>query len=188
MELDNETKKTLLNLARSAILSKSKKANLTEEQIVSLPKIAKEKRGGFVTIHKDGNLRGCIGYILPIYPLYQVVIENGYNAAYLDYRFNELTKDEFDKIDIEISVLTIPEKLVYTDYNDLFNKIRPNIDGVIITKDGSSATFLPQVWEQLPDKKDFFSNLCLKANLNINEWENNTLQVETYQAIVFGEK
>jgi len=84
--------------------------------------------------------------------------------------------------------LTVPEKITYNDYNDLFNKIKPNIDGVIIKKGGNSATFLPQVWEQLPDKEDFFNNLCLKANLNMDEWKNNRLQVETYQAIVFGEK
>ncbi len=186
-EIDNEVKKRALILARDAIISKSKKVTLTKDEIDALPPILKENRGGFVSLHIDRKLRGCIGYILPMYPLYQVIIENAYNAAYLDYRFNELTKDEIKKIDIEISVLTIPEEVDYSDYNDLLNKIRPNIDGVIIKEGAKSSTFLPQVWEQLPDKEDFFNNLCLKANLPIDEWKSGNIRVETYQALVFGE-
>jgi len=185
--ISNESKKELLHLARETIKLKSKRIWLSKEQIENLSEEIKSNGGGFVTLHKYGELRGCIGYILPEYPIYQTIIENAYNAAYSDYRFPPVNKEELSDLIIEISILTPPVKIVYKDYSDLYNLIIPNKDGVIIKKGFNSATFLPQVWEQLPDFEDFFSSLCRKALLNAQEWKKNSLTIETYKAIVFSE-
>ena len=84
---------------------------------------------------------------------------NAISAAFRDPRFRPLSKQEWEKVEIEISILTDPRPLDYSDKDDLLEKIRPGIDGVIIKKDYHQSTFLPQVWEQLPDKKNFFNSL-----------------------------
>lgn len=179
--------KLLLTLARNSIIIKDKSKVLHDNEIQNLNPALKENRGAFVTLHKNENLRGCIGYILPMFPLYQTIIENAYNAAYKDPRFPPVSKDEIKDLKIEISILTLPEQLQYIDGCDLLKKLKPNEDGVIIKKGFYSATFLPQVWEQLPQKEDFLSHLCMKAGLDRNEWKSNSLEVEIYKAIVFGE-
>jgi AmmeMemoRadiSam system protein A len=186
--LDKDEKKTLLSLARKTICKKEKKIWLSNLEIDLLSDNLKEKRGGFVTLYINNNLRGCIGYILPIFPLYETVIENAYNAAYSDPRFPPISENEIEKIHIEISILSIPEKLNYNNASELLNKLNPLNDGVIIKRGYHSATFLPQVWEQIPDKKEFLQHLCMKAGLSLNEWENGTLEVEIYHAEVFEEE
>ena len=94
---------------------------------------------------------------------------------------------EWERIKIEVSILTDPKPLDYSDADDLLNKLRPGIDGVIIKKGFSQATFLPQVWEQLPDKKEFLTHLCLKAGLDGSEWKRAELEVSTYQVQAFEE-
>ena len=185
-EINDYTREFLLKLARDTVNKKSKNNIINKSDIKD--DILKEKRGCFVTLHKNNNLRGCIGYILPLYPLYQAVIDNAFNAAFSDPRFNPVTKDEIKDIHFEISVLTVPHKLDYSDKDDLLKKLNPLSDGVIIKSGFRSSTFLPQVWEQLPQKEDFLSHLCMKAGLNLNEWENGKLEVEIYHAEVFEEK
>jgi AmmeMemoRadiSam system protein A len=187
-QISTANRKYLLDLARNTIISRSKKVLLTEKEISNLPDELKENRGCFVTLTINKQLRGCIGYILPISPLYQTVIENAYNAAYGDPRFSPVKKDEIEKLNIEISVLTIPEKVKYCDKNDLLCKINSLEDGIIIKKGFSGATFLPQVWEQLPNKEEFLNQLCLKAGLCFNEWENGSLDVEKYNVEAFEEE
>ncbi|OHD11299.1 MAG: hypothetical protein A2086_12965 [Spirochaetes bacterium GWD1_27_9] len=177
----------LLQLARKTIEKKEKKIWLSDEDINKLNPILKEKRGGFVTLHKDKRLRGCIGYILPMFPLYQTVIENAYNAAYGDPRFPQVKSDEIKNLNIEISILSVPEELVYKGAEDLLEKLKPNEDGVIIKKGFYSATFLPQVWEELANKEEFLEHLCLKAGLSPNEWKKGNLEVEIYHAEAFRE-
>ncbi|HNZ25929.1 MAG TPA: AmmeMemoRadiSam system protein A [Spirochaetota bacterium] len=186
--ISNESKKYLLHLARETIKTKSRKIWLSKKEIEDLSKDLKSNGGGFVTLHKNGKLRGCIGYIAPEFPIYQTVIENAYNAAYSDYRFNPLSPEEINDVCIEISILTPPKKVEYENYKELYNLIVPYKDGVIIKKGMNSATFLPQVWEQLPNFDDFFSNLCMKAMIDPQEWKKNNLSIETYTAIVFSEK
>ena len=89
---------------------------------------------------------------------------------------------------LEISVLTLPQELMYTDAKDLLNKLRPGVDGVIIKKGYREATFLPQVWDQLPDKKEFLTHLCLKAGLSPQSWKTEKLVVSTYQVQAFEEE
>lgn len=148
----------------------------------------KEKRGTFVTLTIDGQLRGCIGHIVPQESLLEGVRVNAVNAAFQDPRFPSLSKEELGKIKVEVSILTDPRPLEYRDALDLLDKLRPGVDGVIIKKGYHQATFLPQVWEQLPDKKEFLTHLCLKAGLNGDEWERGDLEVLTYQVQAFEEE
>jgi len=146
-----------------------------------------EKRGTFVTLTINGSLRGCIGHIIPQETLLEGIKENAVNAAFKDPRFNPLSKKDWGNVKIEISILTDPKPLEYSDADDLLKKIRTNVDGVIIKKGYYQATFLPQVWEQLPDKKEFFTHLCLKAGMDGNEWKKGKLEVYTYQVQAFEE-
>jgi len=163
--------KILLKLARMSILEEfeGKKLIDKEEWIKKYPFLA-EKRACFVTLKmkdrpRGSNLRGCIGSILPYRALIDDVVANAKAAAFEDPRFQPLTPEEFEKIEIEVSVLTIPEKLEYEDKEDLMKKIRPGIDGVILQLSNRQATFLPSVWEELPDFDLFFAHLCIKAGL-----------------------
>jgi len=96
--------------------------------------------------------------------------------------------DELRDIQVEISVLTVPEELRYDSPNDLLGKLRPSIDGVVLKKGWHQATYLPQVWEQIPEKQSFLANLCVKAGLSPECWQDPELKVYTYQALVFGEE
>jgi len=159
-------KDILLKIARASILEEfeNKKLINKAELIKEYPFLA-EERASFVTLKIDGNLRGCIGSILPRMPLIDDVIYNAKQAAFHDPRFSPITPNEYEKIDIEISLLTIPQKLEYEDTNDLKSKIRPNIDGVILALGDNQATFLPSVWEELPSFEMFFGHLCMKAGM-----------------------
>ncbi|MBW2064518.1 MAG: AmmeMemoRadiSam system protein A [Deltaproteobacteria bacterium] len=148
----------------------------------------KEKRGTFVTLTINGQLRGCIGHIVPQESVLEGVRVNAINAAFKDPRFPPLSKEELEKVKIEVSILTEPRPLDYEDAQDLLEKLSPGVDGVIIKKGYHQATFLPQVWEQLPDKKEFLTHLCLKAGLNGDEWKKGDLEVLTYQVQAFEEE
>lgn len=148
----------------------------------------REKRGVFVTLTRRGQLRGCIGFLEPRESVVDAVRHNAINAAFNDPRFPPVNDLEMGDIDIEISILTEPEILEYDDSTDLLRKLRPGIDGVIIRSGLHSATFLPQVWEQLPIREEFLSHLCLKAGLPASEWEEGMLDVLTYQVEYFEEK
>ena len=112
---------------------------------------------------------------------------NARNAAFNDPRFAPLTVDEWPRIQIEISVLSIPRKLTYPAAEALPDRLTPLVDGVVIRKGYASATFLPQVWKQLPRPQDFLAHLCLKAGLSADAWRSGDLEVETYQVESFEE-
>jgi len=177
----------LLEIARKTIdqeLTGNKPADKGEP--IDSPKL-KQKRGTFVTLTINKNLRGCIGHIFPMESVLEGIKENAVNAAFKDPRFPSLTLRELQNVKIEISILTNPVPLAYSGADDLLQKIRPGVDGVIIKKGFYQAVFLPQVWEQLPDKKEFFTHLCLKAGLEGNEWKKGNLEVSTYQVQAFEE-
>ncbi|MDH3877325.1 MAG: AmmeMemoRadiSam system protein A [Desulfobacterales bacterium] len=143
--------------------------------------------GTFVTLTIDGQLRGCIGNLTSNEPLTSGVRRNAINAAFHDPRFSPLGASELDRISIEVSILSEPRPLYYREASDLLKKLRPHIDGVILRKDPASATFLPQVWEQLPQPQDFLTHLCLKAGLASDAWQHSELEVSTYQVQYFEE-
>lgn len=186
--LSEEQGEYLLTVARKRIeqeLFGRRETGERSEQDLAPP--FTEKRGTFVTLTKDDQLRGCIGHIIPEESLIEGIRINAINAAFRDPRFPPVRPEEWDRIKIEISILTEPKPLSYTDGKDLLEKVRPNVDGVIIKKGARQATFLPQVWEQLPDKEDFLTHLCLKAGLSGEAWREGDLEVSTYQAQAFEE-
>lgn len=134
----------------------------------------------FVTLTLNNQLRGCIGSLQAKRALLDDLISNAYAAAFEDPRFYELTRDEFKKVKIEISILSTPVEVIYKDIEDLKSKIKPNIHGVILQKDGRRSTFLPQVWEQLPTFEEFFSHLCYKGSFEENCLEFHP-QIFTYE-------
>ncbi len=146
-----------------------------------------DKRGTFVTLTINNQLRGCIGNLSSDKTIWEGVKDNAVNAAFYDPRFPALSRKELDAVDIEISLLTEPRPLEFNDAEDLLAKLRIGIDGVIIRKGGRSATFLPQVWDQLPDKKMFLSHLCTKAGMPADAWRSSGLEVRIYQVQYFHE-
>jgi AmmeMemoRadiSam system protein B/AmmeMemoRadiSam system protein A len=184
--LSTKDRKALLRLARSAIEARLVKgAKVERPQQVS--SVLNEARGCFVTLHKHGQLRGCIGTIEPIYPLLECVEKNAQSAAFDDLRFSRLSADELNEIDIEVSVLSVPEALSFKDGEDLKGKLKPNVHGVILSRGAHRSTFLPQVWKQLPAKEEFLEHLCLKGGLPPKAWQDPETKVEVYEAEVFGE-
>jgi AmmeMemoRadiSam system protein B/AmmeMemoRadiSam system protein A len=143
--------------------------------------------GTFVTLKIKGRLRGCIGSLTATETVLNGVKRNAVNAAFHDPRFSPLSKDELKRTEIEVSILSEPQPLAYRDGLDLIKKLRPHVDGVIIRKEHASATFLPQVWEQLPGPEDFLTHLCMKAGLPSDAWKNTELEVLTYQVQYFEE-
>lgn len=157
----------ILDLAHQAIEAKfnqntppSKQTLTQQHQEFSQPQAT------FVTITLDGNLRGCIGSIVAHRDLYDDLISNAQNAAFSDPRFPPLGHEEFEKVDIEVSLLTQAKPLMYENIQDLKSKIKTGHHGVILKLNNAQATFLPQVWEQLPTFEQFFAHLCQKARLN----------------------
>ena len=148
----------------------------------------KARCGTFVTLKIAGNLRGCIGSLSAEESILDGIKRNAVNAAFHDPRFSPVTVEEIEDVDIEISILTKPQPLEYIDSIDLISRLRVNVDGVILQKGRAGATFLPQVWEQLPRPENFLSHLCVKAGLSANAWENTRLKISTYQVQYFEEK
>lgn len=186
-KLTKEEGEYLLSVARKTIEARLFKKEVSPEKGLESTKFL-DKRGTFVTLTTDGNLRGCIGHIIPQESLIDGIRENAINAAFKDPRFPPLSKGEWDKLKVEISILTEPAPLKYKDAEDLLMKLKPGVDGLIIEKGYQSATFLPQVWDQLPEKEEFLGHLCMKAGLSANEWKKGTLTVYTYQVQAFEEE
>jgi len=181
-----EINKILLEISKKAVLDSLNNTKLLDREyyIKKYPELL-EKRATFVTLNKNSSLRGCIGSLTPHRSLIDDIINNANSAAFEDPRFPNVTLEEFKDIDIEISLLTIPKKLEYEDIEDLKSKIRVNIDGVILKHSIYRATFLPQVWKQLPTFEMFFQYLCDKAGMNINCLENHP-NIEVYQVEKIG--
>ena len=184
--LTTADRKTLLILARSAIASELIDG-VRIERPAEIPAAMQELRGCFVTLHKKGRLRGCIGTIEPTRSLISNVEDNALNAAFRDPRFPALQADELPLVDMEISVLSKPEVLPFKNAEDLKSMLKPKIHGVILSKGWKSATFLPQVWEQLPEKEMFLSHLCRKAGMKENDWQCEGITVKVYEAEYFSE-
>jgi AmmeMemoRadiSam system protein A len=192
--LTDADKEYLLNLARATLdsyLRDGKTIPVPDEEDIN--ENLQRKLGCFVTLEKEGvGLWGCIGIFSPADPLYKNVISRAILAATVDDRFPRPVRHrELEHIKIEISVLTESTQLEFESTEELLAKLRPGIDGVqLLTPYGrGSSTYLPQVWDQLPDKKEFLSRLCLKQGAPANAWKlgPEKVRVLTYQAIVFSE-
>lgn len=182
--ITEKDQKFLLKLARRAIESHPAGVDARDD---ALTPVMREKRGVFVTLAVEGALRGCIGYIQPILPLYEAVRDCAVNAAYADPRFRPVSAGEFKSIRIEISVLTVPEPLEYTGAENLLAKLTPD-DGVVLKRGMRQATFLPQVWEELQEKEEFLEHLSMKAGLSADSWKGYDVEILTYRVEKFSEQ
>ncbi len=175
----------LLELARASIAAAVRGEPLPPVDLASLPPRLREKGASFVTLTKRGMLRGCIGTLEAYQPLALDVQEHAVAAALQDYRFPPVRAEELPEIDIEISRLTAPVPLEYDTPEDLLRKVRPGVDGVVLRDGFRRATFLPQVWEKIPDAAEFFSQLCLKMGAAPDLWRRKHLDVRVYQVEEF---
>lgn len=183
--LSIEQGRQLLRLAREVLES-----SLTGGGSVQAPDdpVFRERTATFVTLKIAGNLRGCIGNLTPVGTLWDGIRDNAVNAAFHDHRFPPLRAAELLQVHIDISILSPPRPLEYEDCEDLLRKLRPGRDGVILRDGWRSATFLPQVWEQLPSPEGFLDHLCLKAGLPKKSWREKSLSIEIYQVQCFAEE
>ncbi len=145
------------------------------------------KQASFVTLKKHGNLRGCIGHLEPIMPLIEDVIANSYAAAFNDPRFYPLLPNELSEIQIEVSVLSPKVSVNFSSAKELLEFLNKYKPGVVLSLYGRQATFLPQVWEKLPNEQEFLAHLCLKAGHDINCWQNPQTKFEIYTVQDFHE-
>lgn len=153
-----------------------------------IPKGLLEKKGVFVTLYKNGELRGCIGNLETWQTVWEGIQENALNAGFNDPRFAPLSKKELPETKIEISVLSLPKALEFHSPQELLQKLHPNEHGVILENNGQRATFLPLVWKQLPEKEKFLSHLCMKAGLDSSDWQDSNTKIWVYTAQCFEEK
>jgi AmmeMemoRadiSam system protein A len=181
-------RKFLLDLARTTLRSVTTNGPVPEVAAIDVPQKLTEKKACFVTLTKNGALRGCIGHLTAIEPLHQAVAENARNAALRDPRFSPVESDGLDQIKIEISVLTDSQPLQFTSPDDLLSKLHPNEDGVLLHIGPRTATFLPQVWAQLPDKVEFLNHLSQKAGCEPSAWRGKDVTVSTYHVECFEEE
>ncbi len=180
-------RKQLLALARETIAALAAGRAVPSRRPEDFSAALRESKGCFVTLTKKGNLRGCIGHIVPQEPLWKAVMDNAQSAAFRDGRFAPVTKEELKEIAIEISVLTVPRPLTFSSPDDLVKKLRPHVDGVVLRIGSRGATYLPQVWEQIPNVPTFLSSLALKAGCPADSWRGPGVEVQTYQVEPFHE-
>ena len=180
LELTKADKQTLLKIARTTIEHVVREEKPPEFKVDS--PVLKEHRGAFVTIHKKGSLRGCIGYIQAFKPLYLTVVEMAESAALRDPRFLPVTPDEIADLDIEISVLTPIREI-----QDI-NEIEVGKHGIIIERYNQSGLLLPQVATEYGwDRESFLDHTCLKAGLPKRCWKEQGTVIKVFAADVFGE-
>jgi AmmeMemoRadiSam system protein A len=184
MSYSASQRQCLLDLARDSIRHGLDKGGPLQVSEATVEAELWLQRASFVTLHEAGQLRGCIGSLEARRPLARDVCENAFNAAFRDPRFPALRDAEFAEVDISISVLSESEPLSFNSEADLIEKLRPGTDGLILSDQGRRGTFLPAVWEQLPDPADFLRHLKQKAGLRADYWSS-TIQVQRYSSESF---
>ncbi|MGD9164848.1 MAG: AmmeMemoRadiSam system protein A [Chromatiales bacterium] len=182
--LSPQDRETLLDIARRSIrygLDKGSPLPIGSEDFDAPLRAV---RASFVTLNHSGMLRGCIGHLEATLPLVEDVAENAFSAAFRDPRFPALTDAEYAGLELHISVLTPAEPLACDSERDLLRQMRPYRDGLILSEGLRRGTFLPSVWEQLPDPRDFLLHLKRKAGLPDEYWSP-SLQVYRYETESF---
>jgi AmmeMemoRadiSam system protein A len=186
-QLADGEKQTLLRLAREAMEYGVRGKKLPPMDESSLTPRLLEHGASFVTLTIDGELRGCIGALEAYQPLVDDVREHAIAAALEDPRFRPVDETELSRIRLEVSRLTAPHLLEYSSSEELRTKLRPHIDGVILRDGFHRATFLPQVWEKIPNPANFLDHLCSKMGAKPDLWQRTKLQVYVYQVEEFHE-
>lgn len=180
----------LVRLARQTIASAFQDDSPGAQSVRALPDqpVFDQPCGVFVTLEQQGRLRGCIGNLVAEEPLRTAVPRNALRAAFHDPRFAPLAAEELDTVSISVSVLSPPVRLVYRDARELVDRLQPHRDGVILQRGRARATFLPQVWDQIPEPDSFLNALCRKAGLRPDTWQRENLVIHTYAVQYFDEK
>ncbi len=184
---DEQARQEMGRVARKAIQHKLDTGRDLKLSLKGWPAWALAKGASFVTLEKDGRLRGCIGSLQAHRPLIADVAANAYAAAFRDQRFAPLSADEFATLEIKISILSEPEELTFASEADLLSQIRAGRDGLILQDGARRGTFLPQVWEQLPDIDQFWTHLKGKAGLPQDHWSD-SVRVWRYSTETFTPK
>ncbi|MHB8534960.1 MAG: AmmeMemoRadiSam system protein A [Sulfuricaulis sp.] len=148
-------------------------------KVADYPESLHATRATFVTLHVDEKLRGCIGTLEARRTLVEDVASNAAGAAFHDTRFPALIWPEFERLDIHISILSTPEPIRFTSEQNLLAQLRPRVDGLILEEGFARGTFLPSVWEQVPEPREFLRHLKQKAGLNADHWSNR-IRVQRY--------
>lgn len=188
--LSVENRQTLLSLARQSLEAAVHHQPAPAVKLETMPVELQRDGASFVTLTRGagaGELRGCIGAVEAYQPLALDVVEHAAAAALNDYRFPPVSPEELPQIHIEVSYLTPPTPLEYQDASDLLARIRPGVDGIVLRDGWRRATFLPQVWEKLPDPAEFLDHLCSKMGVAPDTWRYRKLEVLTYQVEEFHE-
>ena len=181
MELSPDEKQILLKAARESILAEFSEGEVAKVDYKAYPKL-KMELGAFVTLHINNQLRGCIGYIIAQKPLFETIVEAAKHSAFGDPRFPELSRAEFDEIEIEISVLSPFETI--NSYDDIII----GKHGLLLDE-GGRAVLLPQVaTEQNFNRAEFLTALCHKAGLYGQYWKERKLNIKVFSALVFSEE
>jgi uncharacterized protein len=186
--LNSQERQMLLRIAREAVAHAAANKSLPVLEPSGLPQRLQEHGAAFVTLTIQGRLRGCIGTLQASQPLALDVQEHAAAAASQDYRFPPISPQEVGLLEIEVSRLSPSRELEYTNADDLLAKLRPAVDGVVLRRGVQRATFLPQVWEKVPDPADFLTQLCYKMGAPGDLWRREHLQVLTYQVEEFKEQ
>lgn len=179
-----EERKALLDLARASIHHGLNTGKALEVEPGDYPAHLREDRACFVSLHRDGALRGCIGHLEAMQPLVSDVADNAFSAAFQDPRFPPLASREEAGLKVHISILSPAVPIDFHSETDLLEQIRPGVDGLILQDGPYRGTFLPSVWESLPTVEAFWRHLKAKAGLPENHWSD-SLEVSRYETESF---
>lgn len=180
MSLSKANQQQLLTLAKNSIEHGLQTGKPLPINLADFPVELTELRATFVTLEKHHELRGCIGMLEAVRPLAEDIAKNAYSAAFKDPRFLPLQADELDDLDIHLSILTSAEPIAFTSEQDLLGKLRPGSDGLILEEGHRRGTFLPSVWESLPEPEQFLRHLKQKAGLPASYWSD-TIKIYRYR-------
>nr|VFK08413.1 MAG: hypothetical protein BECKLPF1236A_GA0070988_1001710 [Candidatus Kentron sp. LPFa]VFK24647.1 MAG: hypothetical protein BECKLPF1236C_GA0070990_1001511 [Candidatus Kentron sp. LPFa] len=169
-ELSAQERETLFGIAMDAIAHGLAHQKAPSMDPAAFPAPLREQRATFVTLEQEGRLRGCIGSLQTTHSLVEDLAKNAFDAAFHDPRFPPLTREEWERITIKISLLTPAEPMRFASEADLLGQLRPGVDGLILTTGSRRATFLPSVWDSLPRPAEFLHHLKLKAGLAPDAW------------------
>lgn len=185
--LEPVDRRTLLALALDSIRHGLSTGRPLDVDPSAYPEALRERRATFVTLHRRGLLRGCIGHLEAVTLLVVDVADNAFAAAFRDPRFPAVAEQELADLRIAISILSPPQPMTFSSESDLIGQLNPGSDGLILEDNGARGTFLPSVWEQLPEPSTFMRHLKQKAGLAPDYWSD-TVQISRYYTESFGDE
>ncbi len=178
MSLNEKNRRSLLDLAYRSIETGMKTGHPLNVNLRDYSNELSQQRATFVTLEKNKQLRGCIGMLEAVLPLAEDISENAFSAAYRDPRFPPVDESELKHLEIHLSILSPSVEIDFTSEEDLIAQLRPKIDGLILESDSRRGTFLPSVWQSIPDSSQFLRHLKQKAGLAKNYWSD---QIKVYR-------